>query len=192
MVGERHPCARDHVGGGGAEVSAAHHHRRQATAIHPVRRHRCLQCADDGTETGPCTLRRPEATGRNTPPTPRLHPQRTRRALHAGDALPASPAARYLQPLPEARQGNTGMARAVGRIKEGSSQHSDRTKGSSSRFRKGKSPLCHQISGVIGLSRFRFWAGYTTSTEKWPERFKRQAVILEAIAFRIPLCYWST
>ena len=62
----------------------------------------------------------------------------------------------------------------------------------STRFRKGKFLPFHQVSVVIGSSRFQFWVGYTTSTEKWPERFKRQAVILEAIAFRIPLCYWST
>jgi hypothetical protein len=44
-------------------------------------------------------------------------------------------------------------------------------KGSTSSFRKGKSPLCHQISGVIESSRFRFWVGYTTSTEKEPENY---------------------
>src|SRR6266702_4652541 len=54
---------REHVGRGGTEVSAAHPHRRQATTIQPVRRHRCFQCTDDGTETGPCALRRREATG---------------------------------------------------------------------------------------------------------------------------------
>ena len=34
-----------------------------------------------------------------------------------GDALPASPTARYIQPLPEARTGDTGMAGAVSRIR---------------------------------------------------------------------------
>ncbi len=48
----------------------------------------------------------------------RLHPKRARRALHTGDALPTSPTARYLQPLPDARQGDTGMAGAVSRIRE--------------------------------------------------------------------------
>src|SRR6266566_268986 len=35
-----------------------------------------------------------------------------------GDALPTSPPARYIQPLPQARQGNTGMAGAASRIRE--------------------------------------------------------------------------
>jgi hypothetical protein len=65
----------------------------------------------------------------------------------------------------------------------------DHIKASSSRFRKGKSPPLHQISLVIESTRFRSWVGSTTNTEEWLERFKRQAVILEEIAFRIPLCY---
>jgi putative transposase len=36
----------------------------------------------------------------------------------------------------------------------------------SSRFRKGKSPPCHQIIGVIVSSRFRSWVDYTTSTDE--------------------------
>ncbi len=48
----------------------------------------------------------------------RGHPKRARRALHTGDALPASPPARYIQPLPQARQGDTGMAGAASRIRE--------------------------------------------------------------------------
>jgi hypothetical protein len=39
-------------------------------------------------------------------------------------------------------------------------------KGSTSRFRKGKSPPCHQISGVIASSRFRSWVDYTTRTNE--------------------------
>lgn len=65
----------------------------------------------------------------------------------------------------------------------------DHIKAFISRFRKGKSLPFHQVSVVIGSSRFQFWVGYTTSTEKWPGRFKRQAVILEAIAFPTPRCY---
>ena len=63
VVGERHPCARDHLGGGDLEVFAVDPHRRQTTAIYPVRRHRCLQCTDGGTEKGQSALRSPEATG---------------------------------------------------------------------------------------------------------------------------------
>src|SRR5438128_6149436 len=99
VVGERYPGARDHLGGGGLEVSAAHPQRRQTTAIYPVRRHRCLQCTDGGTETGTGALRSLEATGGNTPSAPRLPAKRARRALHAGDALPPSSAARYLEQL---------------------------------------------------------------------------------------------
>jgi hypothetical protein len=68
----------------------------------------------------------------------------------------------------------------------------DHIKESSSRFREGKSSPLHQFSLVIESSRFRSWVGSTTNIEEWLERFKRQAVILEEIAFRIPLYFWST
>ena len=35
------------------------------------------------------------------------------RPFHAGDALPTSPTTRYLQPLPDPHQGDTGMAAAA-------------------------------------------------------------------------------
>src|SRR5258707_8382479 len=67
----------------------------------------------------------------------------------------------------------------------------DHIKAFISRFRKGKFLPFHQVTVVIGSSRFQFWVGYTTSTEKWPERLKRQAVILETNAHRFPPCYCS-
>src|SRR6266850_391139 len=119
LVGERLDRACDVVGGRGAETSATHYHGRQTTAIlSTVRRHRCLQCADDGADTRPFALLRSEATGCNSPPAHRLCPQCARRAFHAGEALPTSPPARYVQPLPEARQGDTGMAGAISRLVE--------------------------------------------------------------------------
>ncbi len=42
----------------------------------------------------------------------------------------------------------------------------DHIKGSTSRFRKGNYPPFHQVNIVIGLSQFRSWVGYTTSTEE--------------------------
>ncbi len=38
---------------------------------------------------------------------------------------------------------------------------------------KGKSPAFHQLSLMNISSQYRSWAGYTTSTEEWPEHFKR-------------------
>jgi len=65
----------------------------------------------------------------------------------------------------------------------------DHIKAFSSWFRKGKFLPFHQIGVVIGSSWYRFWVGYTTSTEKWPEHFKRQAVVPEEIEFRMPSCF---
>ena len=64
----------------------------------------------------------------------------------------------------------------------------DHIKAFISRFRKGKFLPFHQISVVIESSQYRFWVGYTTSTEKWPERFKRQAVVSSAYhrVFEVP------
>ncbi len=62
-------------------------------------------------------------------------------------------------------------------------------KGSTSRFPKEKFILFRQVSLVIALPRFRFWVDYTTSTEEWPECFKKQAIIPEEIEFRISLCF---
>ena len=112
--------AGDHLGGGGALVSAADPHRKQAAALQPVRRHRCLQCAEGGTETEPDALRGPKTIGGNAPSAPRLPPKRARRALRAADALPPSSAARYLPPLPPARQGDTRVAGAASGITGGS------------------------------------------------------------------------
>jgi hypothetical protein len=55
----------------------------------------------------------------------------------------------------------------------------DHIKASASRFPRGKSPPFHQISLVIGSSRFRSWVGYTTSTEEWPEPFNSEAELPE-------------
>jgi hypothetical protein len=63
-----------------------------------------------------------------------------------------------------------------------SSQHSDHTKEYTSRFRKGQSPPLYQVSLLNESSRFRSWAGYTRSTEEWPECFKQQAVIPEEMS----------
>jgi hypothetical protein len=62
-------------------------------------------------------------------------------------------------------------------------------KGFTSRFPKEKLPSFCQVSMVIALPRFRFWVGCTTSTEKWPKRFKRQAILPEEVEFRIPSCF---
>ena len=43
--------------------------------------------------------------------------------------------------------------------------------GISSKFRKGKFPVCHQISVVIESSRFSFWVGYIMHTEEWLESY---------------------
>jgi len=74
--------------------------------------------SDNGTATQLFALRCPEANGGNSPPAHRLRPQRARRAIHAGDALPTSPPARYIQPLPAACQGDRGMAGAISRLVE--------------------------------------------------------------------------
>src|SRR5216683_1523421 len=116
VVGQRYPCARDHLGGGSSEVFAADPQRRQTAAIYPVWRHRCLQCTDGGTETTDGAHRSPEATGGSAPSAPRLPAQRARRALYPGNALPPSSAARYLQPLPSACQGDTSVAGAASGI----------------------------------------------------------------------------
>jgi hypothetical protein len=42
----------------------------------------------------------------------------------------------------------------------------------------GRSEDCIKAIPVLG--------GYTTSTEVWPERFERQAILPEEIEFRIP------
>jgi hypothetical protein len=57
------------------------------------------------------------------------------------------------------------------------------------RFPKEKFPPFRHVKMVIALSRFRFWMDYTTSTEEWPERFKRPAVIPEEIEFRMLSCF---
>ena len=54
-----------------------------------------------------------------------------------------------------------------------SSMRHDPIKAFSSRFRKGKSPAFHQLSLMNESSQFQSWMGYTTSTEEWPEHFKR-------------------
>jgi hypothetical protein len=46
-----------------------------------------------------------------------------------------------------------------------------------------------KLSLMNESSQYRSWAGYTTSTEEWPERFKRSAAIPEEITFRIPWCF---
>jgi len=65
----------------------------------------------------------------------------------------------------------------------------DHIKASTSRFRKGKSPLFHEISVVIESFRFRSWVGYTTRTEEWPERYNVTVAIPEEGAFRVPPRY---
>ena len=67
----------------------------------------------------------------------------------------------------------------------------DHTKECNSRFRKEQSPPLYQINLVIASSRHRSWVGHTTSTEEWPEYFKRQAVIPVEIEFRIPWCFFN-
>src|SRR5207253_10280529 len=57
------------------------------------------------------------------------------------------------------------------------SMRHDHIKASVSRFRKGRSPLCHQISVVIESSRFRCEVGYPTHTEEWLELHSREAEI---------------
>jgi hypothetical protein len=65
----------------------------------------------------------------------------------------------------------------------------DHIKASTSRFPKEKFLPFRQVNMVIALSRFQFCAGYTTSTEEWPERFKRRAILAEEMEFRIPSCF---
>src|SRR5439155_1292242 len=71
---------------------------------------RCLQRPHDGAESAPVALRGATATGRDPSPAHRLHPEGARRSAQPRDALPSSPTARHLQPLPAARRGDTAMA----------------------------------------------------------------------------------
>ena len=66
------------------------------------------------------------------------------------------------------------------------SMRHDHIKASTSRFRKGKSPLFHEISVVIESFRFRSWVGYTMRTEERPERYNVTVAIPEGGAFRVP------
>src|SRR5262245_14913850 len=114
LVGTRHPRSRDHVGRGGAEAPAAHPPRWYATAVlRALRRHRRVQRRDDGAEERPLPLRGAAAAGRHPPPADRLRPERPRRSIHLRNALPASPPARHVQPLPQARGGDTELAGAA-------------------------------------------------------------------------------
>ena len=61
-----------------------------------------------------------------------------------------------------------------------------------SRFPKGKSPAFPQLSLMNESSQFQSWAGYTTSTEEWLERFDSVAELPEESAYRVPpCCFWS-
>src|SRR3989442_6681031 len=115
LVGEGHPRARDHVGEGGAEAPTAHHRGRPPTAVRELWRYRRLQRQDDGGEARPFALRGAEATGGHSRPPHRLCQAHIRRAIHARHALPSPPTARYVQPLPTARRGNTEKAGATPR-----------------------------------------------------------------------------
>ncbi len=68
----------------------------------------------------------------------------------------------------------------------------DHIKASVSRFPKGKLPVFHSLSLMIGSSRFQSWVGYTTNTEEWLERFDSEAELPEEIAYCVPpCCFWS-
>src|SRR2546430_3197020 len=115
QVDQRHHRARELVGSGGAHASAAHPRRRQATALlRDLWRHRRLQRENDGTEKRPVARRGAAAAGRHPPPPRRPRPDRARDSGDRRNALPPPLAARYVRSLPEARAGDTRMARTTG------------------------------------------------------------------------------
>src|SRR5258708_39136147 len=64
----------------------------------------------------------------------------------------------------------------------------DHIKGSSSKWRKGKFPGCHQISVVSEASRFPSWVGYIMNTEAWLESYTIIGELPEEGALRVPSC----